>query len=130
MSFDPERIARQSFVQTVEYHRELSSTNDLAIELLDGDFSTPLLVLCEHQTAGRGRGENTWQSTAGALTFSVVLNPAQLAIEDDIRLWYAAYSRAEYALVLVAAPAQVKGKVSVPGRDHIAFRRKIPIVFP
>jgi DNA helicase-2/ATP-dependent DNA helicase PcrA len=57
-------------------------------------------------------------------------NPSQLAIEDDIRLWYVAYSRAEYGLLLVAAFNQLRGKVSVPGRDHLAFRRDTPIVFP
>jgi DNA helicase-2/ATP-dependent DNA helicase PcrA len=49
--------------------------------------------------------------------------PAALAIEDDIRLLYVAYSRAEYALVLAATPKQLKSHVAVPGRDDVAFRR-------
>jgi len=49
--------------------------------------------------------------------------PAALAIEDDIRLLYVAYSRAEYALVLAATPIQLKSHVAVPGRDDVAFRR-------
>ncbi len=51
-----------------------------------------------------------------------------LAIEDDIRLLYVAYSRAEYALVLAATPPQIKNHVAVPGRDLVAFRRSYRII--
>ena len=54
--------------------------------------------------------------------------PADLAIEDDIRLLYVAYSRAEYALILVATPAQLKNHVAVPSRDYAAFRRSTQII--
>jgi DNA helicase-2/ATP-dependent DNA helicase PcrA len=54
--------------------------------------------------------------------------PQDLAIEDDIRLLYVAYSRAEYALVLAGTPPQIKNHVAAPGRDFSAFRRGIPIL--
>ena len=54
--------------------------------------------------------------------------PADLAIEDDIRLLYVAYSRAEYALVLAATQPQLKNHVAVPGRDFTAFRRNTRII--
>jgi DNA helicase-2/ATP-dependent DNA helicase PcrA len=54
--------------------------------------------------------------------------PPDLAIEDDIRLLYVAYSRAEYALILAATPSQLKNHVATPARDFTAFRRTIPII--
>ena len=68
-----ERLQAETFLETIEFHPELSSTNDLALELVSrGSVQTPLLVLTERQTAGRGRGENRWWSDSGALTFSLV----------------------------------------------------------
>ncbi len=68
------RIEADTFVRHVEFHRELPSTNDLALELAGRDeLDTPLLVLAEHQTAGRGRGANQWWSLPGALTFSLIV---------------------------------------------------------
>src|SRR5581483_4885633 len=51
--------------------------------------------------------------------------PEMLAIEDDIRLLYVAYSRAEYGLILVATPQHIANHVAAPGRDAVAFRRNI-----
>ncbi|WP_295543380.1 ATP-dependent helicase [uncultured Thiohalocapsa sp.] len=51
--------------------------------------------------------------------------PDLLALEDDIRLLYVAYSRAEYALVLAGTQAQVKSHVAAPGRDYTGFRRTV-----
>ena len=53
----------------------MGSTNDEALELLRQDsLELPALVLTESQRAGRGRGGNTWITTEGALTFSLVLD--------------------------------------------------------
>ena len=72
---DIELVKADSFVRAVEFHRELPSTNDLALQrATHGALDTPFLVLAEFQTAGRGRGGNTWWSTPGALTFSLVLD--------------------------------------------------------
>lgn len=73
--FDLQRIETETFIQGTEFHRELASTNDLALELSAADeLRTPLLVLAERQTAGRGRGTNRWWSGDGALTLSLVLD--------------------------------------------------------
>lgn len=67
-------IRANTFVQQVEFHRRLDSTNDLALKLADRrGLKLPLLVLAETQTAGRGRRANSWWSTDGALTFSLLL---------------------------------------------------------
>jgi BirA family biotin operon repressor/biotin-[acetyl-CoA-carboxylase] ligase len=74
-SFDLGRIRRESFVRIVEHHFELPSTNDRSLELArERELNTPVLVLAERQTAGRGRGANRWWSNRGALTFSLVLD--------------------------------------------------------
>jgi DNA helicase-2/ATP-dependent DNA helicase PcrA len=53
----------------------------------------------------------------------VTRTPEELAVEDDIRLLYVAYSRAQYALILAGTQDQIKNHVAVPGRDETAFRR-------
>lgn len=76
MSFyQPDRITARTFIEFVEYHPTLGSTNTLAAELRNElQPRTPALVLTDEQTAGRGRGSNVWWSTVGALTCSVVLD--------------------------------------------------------
>jgi BirA family transcriptional regulator, biotin operon repressor / biotin---[acetyl-CoA-carboxylase] ligase len=70
---DLDRVVAETLVEQVEYQREIASTNDRALQL-SGDSAIParLLVLTDHQTAGRGRGANRWWASAGALTFSVL----------------------------------------------------------
>ena len=71
---DLEHIVAKTFVASVDYHQEIGSTNDRALELArEADSLFPLLVLADSQTVGRGRGTNQWWSNRGALTFSVML---------------------------------------------------------
>ncbi len=79
--FVRDAILAQSFIRHVEIHDELGSTNDRAAELAaDADLTLPALILAKRQTAGRGRGKHTWWSSAGSLTFSVIVNPASMGI--------------------------------------------------
>lgn len=52
----------------------------------------------------------------------------ELADQDDIRLFFVAYSRAEHGLVMIAAPTQIRNAIGIPGRDHLAFRRNTRII--
>src|SRR3954470_17990529 len=53
---------------------ELGSTNDHAAALRKaGELFAPAVVLAGRQTAGRGRGGNTWWSGPGCLTVTFVL---------------------------------------------------------
>lgn len=84
--FQPERICEHTFIDFVEYHAELDSTNSLAVNLRNElHRRCPALVLADLQTAGRGRGQRTWWSTAGALTCSVVLDADQHGPEPESR---------------------------------------------
>lgn len=81
--FDLERIIADTFVEQVQYHETIDSTSTAALESSQQvNSQTPLLVLAGHQTAGRGRGSNRWWSAAGSLTFSLLLDPAILGIDQ------------------------------------------------
>jgi len=59
----------------VYYKQEVVSTQDIAFELMVEGRPHGTLVLAEHQTGGRGRGESAWHSTPGkSLQFSLLLD--------------------------------------------------------
>ena len=68
------RLRKETFLREICFHEELKSTNSTAIELSRMDIQTPLLVIAQRQTAGRGRGSNTWWSSEGALTFTLIID--------------------------------------------------------
>lgn len=73
-----------TWVATTEFHTRCGSTNNQALIAADeSSVELPLLVLAHEQTAGRGRGENVWSAGAGALTFSLLLDPAKLGLPSD-----------------------------------------------
>jgi len=85
-TFDLERIVVDTDVHYVEYHDELKSTNTTAVELLGPLLdNAPALVLTSNQTSGRGRKGNQWWSSGGALTFSWVVDAAQLPVTVERR---------------------------------------------
>jgi len=60
----------------VEVVEEASSTNALVIERARAGAPEGLVVVAEHQTAGRGRLDRTWETPArSGLTFSALLRP-------------------------------------------------------
>lgn len=74
-TFDIDRISARTFVRDIDYHRTIPSTNTRALELAAIPANRlPVLVIAENQTAGRGRGANSWWSAKGALTFSLLLD--------------------------------------------------------
>ncbi|MCA9037982.1 MAG: biotin--[acetyl-CoA-carboxylase] ligase, partial [Planctomycetaceae bacterium] len=84
LMFDLGRIRKSGIFGHVEYHRSLPSTNTTARELFVPLLAhAPALVLADEQTAGRGRGMREWWSTAGALTFSLVIRPADIGLSQE-----------------------------------------------
>jgi BirA family biotin operon repressor/biotin-[acetyl-CoA-carboxylase] ligase len=78
---DIDAIRASTFVRHVEIHETLGSTNDRAKELArEPNVELPALVVARIQTSGRGRGNNKWWSADGALTFSILLDPAAYGI--------------------------------------------------
>lgn len=69
-----EHLQSKTPLGQLEFREEASSTNDIALELIENENTKyPLLVLTESQTSGRGRSTNQWWSAKGALTFSIAL---------------------------------------------------------
>ncbi|VAX42154.1 Biotin operon repressor / Biotin--protein ligase [hydrothermal vent metagenome] len=73
------RIQQETFVQTIDLHESIASTNDWALQICQ-QKEMPHLVLTLEQTAGRGRGNKNWWSSTGCLTFSLILNPEEYSI--------------------------------------------------
>lgn len=60
----------------VEVLEEATSTNELLAQRARGG-AAPLVLVAEHQYAGRGRLDRTWETPArAALTFSVLMRPS------------------------------------------------------
>lgn len=76
-----ERVQAETFVEYIEFHERISSTNDRALQLA-GELvgARPLLVIANHQSGGRGRGKNQWWASPGSLTFSLVLDAAAVSL--------------------------------------------------
>jgi BirA family biotin operon repressor/biotin-[acetyl-CoA-carboxylase] ligase len=69
--------------------KEVDSTNNFLKNLLSNSKPLPegTVIMAESQFAGRGQQENKWHAEPGKnLTFSLLLNPAFLAIADQFDL--------------------------------------------
>ncbi len=73
-SIDVPRLLADCKLASVEYRGSLPSTQDRAHQLA-ADGKTPLLVVADAQTAGRGRGGNRWWTGGGSLAFSLLIDP-------------------------------------------------------
>jgi BirA family biotin operon repressor/biotin-[acetyl-CoA-carboxylase] ligase len=63
-----------------------NSTQDLLKEQLTHFGHADLTVSCEHQTKGRGRGENLWEDSPGTLCFSMTIAPHEIASFSALEL--------------------------------------------
>lgn len=77
-------IERDAKFACVEVFDELPSTSDYALANAFGYCDQlPALFVARRQTKGRGRGVRSWFAGEGALTFSMLLSPADLAIDPS-----------------------------------------------
>lgn len=87
----------------VEWEDEVDSTNRVALEAALAGAPAGLVVVADHQTAGRGRLGRTWEAAPGSsLLLSVLLRP-----ERSIELLH--LSTAAVALAMADAVAAVAG---------------------
>jgi BirA family biotin operon repressor/biotin-[acetyl-CoA-carboxylase] ligase len=126
---DADEIRAATFVRTVEVHETLGSTNDRAAALArDLTVELPALVVARQQTAGRGRGTNIWQSSDGALTFSLLIDPASFGISTakwpQVSL-ATAVAVCDGLAAGLAAEKQIAGGGDAPARSLNAARLAI-----
>jgi BirA family biotin operon repressor/biotin-[acetyl-CoA-carboxylase] ligase len=78
MSIDPAQLTANTWLDAVEHHRELGSTQDRArAAAAEVPVERSLLVVTDRQSAGRGRGTNSWWTGEGSLAFSLLFDPAR-----------------------------------------------------
>ena len=109
----------------VEVVDEAGSTNALVAERAQADGPEGLVIVAEHQTAGRGRLDRTWETPArSALTFSVLLRPTAAAATWP---WIPLLTGYEVSKALRAAgfDATVKWPNDVLLRRHDGAERKV-----
>jgi len=74
---DGNRLSASSTFARLVYSDTMPSTQDHALELARAQAGPlPILVVAEEQTAGRGRGANSWWTARGSLAFSLLFDPA------------------------------------------------------
>ena len=77
-------LLAETFVRQGQWHAELASTNNRALELAaDTSVVTPLLIGATTQTAGRGRGTNRWWASQGTLMFSLLFEMQDLGLTQS-----------------------------------------------
>jgi BirA family transcriptional regulator, biotin operon repressor / biotin---[acetyl-CoA-carboxylase] ligase len=111
--FDLDRLRTGGSTFRLHYFSRLRSTNDHAARLRRaGKLFAPAMVLAGMQTAGRGRGQNTWwsgkESGAGALTVTFVL-PARDRVPPQ-------------ELPLIAGLATRDAAAELTGQDRIQLK--------
>ena len=75
------------WLQHVEWHPELGSTQDRARELVEASTQPlPFLIGADLQRGGRGRGKHRWWTGQGALAMSLVLDPTEFALQPEAPL--------------------------------------------
>jgi BirA family transcriptional regulator, biotin operon repressor / biotin---[acetyl-CoA-carboxylase] ligase len=91
-----------------QYHPSVTSTNDLALEWARADAPDWALVVADTQTAGRGRGDRTWETKPGGLALSLVLRPSSQEAAHLARFTALAGLGLVYALGELGLRAQIK----------------------
>jgi BirA family biotin operon repressor/biotin-[acetyl-CoA-carboxylase] ligase len=130
-SFDLPRLRARVKPFRLHFFTTLRSTNDHAAVLRRrGDLYAPAVVLAARQTAGRGRGTNTWFSAAGSVTVTFVL-PGDAALPPH-HIPLAAGLAARNAAAELAANDDIQLKwpndlvIAAPPGDGLPLRGKHP----
>ena len=86
---------RANVAWDVRRHEELDSTNALAMQLARQGATEGLVVLADHQTAGRGRLGRTWEAPPGSsLLVSILFRPGPALPPERAHLLTAAVGMA------------------------------------
>lgn len=81
MAISAAQLISATWVDDVEHHTELASTQDRArAAAAELPLAQSLLVVADRQSAGRGRGSNRWWTGEGSLAFSLLFDPARFEL--------------------------------------------------
>jgi len=123
-AIDADRVLAATFVCAVEHHPVIDSTNSRAKRLARSDRpQTPLLVVADTQTAGRGRGSNRWWTGRGNLACSLLLDSRWLKLSSaDVPLVSLATA---VSVVRTAEPllAEAAPKLHWPNDVYVSQRK-------
>jgi len=96
---------------TVEHLASTDSTNRWLAEHGEGH---DMMVWTDYQTAGRGCGQNTWESEAGKnLLFSMLIHPQELKATEQFRISMA------ISLAMIKALAPMAGQLHIKWPNDI-----------
>ncbi len=102
--FDTDRIGRRVLV-----YEHVESTNTLAAAIATEEDADGLVLIADHQHAGRGQYGRTWMSRPGSsLLMSVVVRPPVELRQPVILTAWAAIAVAESILSLTSVQARIK----------------------
>lgn len=101
--------------------REVDSTNEEARRLATDGAATPLWILADHQSNGRGRRGRAWQAPAGNLAATLLLRPEK-PLAQCAQLSFVAALAAADMIAHFAPAAEVQLKWP---NDVLAGKRKI-----
>ena len=114
MTVAPTPLDRRPFIRSTVHLEAVDSTNDLARSLVvDDAHPLPLLVRANVQHRGRGRGDRTWWSDSGSLTFSVAIDSEAQGLRVD--------HEPRVALATALAIAEVVDRL-VPSTQRVGIR--------
>jgi BirA family biotin operon repressor/biotin-[acetyl-CoA-carboxylase] ligase len=78
---DVPRLLAESSLRHVEWLNQIDSTNTRALNLaMEPSVPVPFLIGADQQTAGRGRGTNSWWGAEGSLMFSIGIDMLELRL--------------------------------------------------
>jgi len=102
----------------VYFSEEVETTQDVAFELMAEGHTHGTLVLAEHQTAGRGRGDRTWFTTPKkSLVFSLLLDLEPPETFASVLTVATATALARAVQEIADLPARIKFPNDVMVRD-------------
>jgi len=94
-------LASTSFADKLQHLSSVGSTNVLALESAQAGAAHGSVWIADEQTAGRGRSNHSWHSTAGdGLYVSILLRP-RMALVDALWLSLATGLAAQAAIAIV-----------------------------
>ncbi|WP_164103978.1 biotin--[acetyl-CoA-carboxylase] ligase [Candidatus Laterigemmans baculatus] len=112
-------------VRSFRHFHQLDSTNRWAVEhgAEFSDEQLPLLVLADHQTAGRGRGDRSWHADAGTLTFSLLEGLKRLQLQRATASRIALVAGLSVAEAIESFVPPLSARIKWPNDVQVAGRK-------